>query len=87
MGERQTFLQRGTPSAEACSVYFVVGDADELHDFHRSTGVEVTVGPGDRPYHLRDYTVRDADGYSLTFRSGSRSDSPRCSRISRSTSA
>lgn len=48
-------------------MYFVVGDADELHDFHRSAGVEVTVAPGDRPYHLRDYTVRDADGYSLTF--------------------
>ena len=67
LGRVQIFLSRGTPAPQGCSVYFVVGDADALHDFHAAGGVDVAVPPGDRPYGLRDYTVRDLDGYRLTF--------------------
>jgi uncharacterized glyoxalase superfamily protein PhnB len=67
LGNVQMFLELGDPSPKGCSVYFVVGDADELHDFQKANGVEVTVPPGDRPYGLRDYTVRDLYGYELTF--------------------
>jgi catechol 2,3-dioxygenase-like lactoylglutathione lyase family enzyme len=67
LGNVQIFLERGTPAPEGCSVYFVVGDADELHDFHRSGGVEIAVSPADRPYGLRDYTVRDLYGHRLSF--------------------
>src|SRR4029453_4112231 len=63
----QIFLQRGTPSPKGCSVYFVVDDADELHDFHRAQGVEITQPLGERPYGLRDYTARDLHGYHLSF--------------------
>jgi hypothetical protein len=45
----------------------VVGNADELHAFHRASGVEVDVPPADRPYGLRDYSIRDLNGYRLTF--------------------
>ena len=45
----------------------VVSDADKLHRFHRSSGVEIIEPPFDRPYGLRDYTVRNAYGYRLTF--------------------
>ena len=48
-------------------MYFVVGDADELCEFHRANGVEVLVPPEDRQYGLRDYSVRDLHGYRLTF--------------------
>jgi catechol 2,3-dioxygenase-like lactoylglutathione lyase family enzyme len=67
LGEFQVFLQKGTPSPEGCSVYFVVDDADALYEFHRAQGVEVLVTPDDRNYGLRDYTVRDLNGYRLTF--------------------
>jgi hypothetical protein len=30
-------------------------------------GAEIVKPPGDRPYGLRDYTVRDPSGYHLTF--------------------
>ena len=63
----QIFLEKGTPSPDGCGVYFVVGDADELHDFHRTQGLEIAEPLGDREYGIRDYTVRDLDGYSLTF--------------------
>lgn len=67
LGSVQIFLERGTPSPGSCSVYFVVTDADELHEFHRSMNVHVVQPPGDRAYGLRDYTVRDLNGYHLTF--------------------
>jgi catechol 2,3-dioxygenase-like lactoylglutathione lyase family enzyme len=63
----QIFLERGTPSPEGASVYFVVGDADELFGFQRANGVDVVEPPDDRPWGLRDYTVRDLDGNALTF--------------------
>jgi len=30
LGQVQVFLEQDTPTPEGCSVYFVVGDADEL---------------------------------------------------------
>lgn len=63
----QIFLQMGTPAPRGCSAYFAVGNADELYEFHRSNGVEIAVPIDDRPYGLRDYTVRDLYGYHLSF--------------------
>ena len=67
LGDVQIFLEQGTPNPNGCSVYFVVGDADELHTFHTSNGVEIVDPPEDRPYELRDYGVRDLHGYHLRF--------------------
>src|SRR4030095_1044926 len=67
LGRAQVFLTQGTPSPGGCSVYFVIEDADELHDFQRANGVSIVDPPADRPYGLRDYAVRDLDGYALTF--------------------
>lgn len=63
----QIFLELGPPNPQGCAVYFVVGDADELYEFHRASGVEILEAPADRSYSLRDYTVRDPYGYRLTF--------------------
>lgn len=67
LGNVQIFLEQGTASPKGCSVYFVVGNADELYEFHRAAGVDIVVPPGDRHYGLRDYRVRDLDGYELEF--------------------
>jgi catechol 2,3-dioxygenase-like lactoylglutathione lyase family enzyme len=67
LGEVQLFLSQGTPSPEGCSVFFVVGDADALYAFHRAGGVEVVEEIGDRAYDVRDYVVRDLNGYRLIF--------------------
>lgn len=67
LGNVQIFLEQGTPNPKGCSVYFVVGDADELYEFHRANGVEIVVPPEDRLYGLRDYAVRDLNGYRLSF--------------------
>jgi uncharacterized glyoxalase superfamily protein PhnB len=67
LGNVQMFLELGTPSPEGCSVYFVVGNADELYEFQRASGVEIVLPPEDRFYGLRDYRVRDLNGYELSF--------------------
>ena len=63
----QIFLEQGTPNPKGCAVYFVVGDADELYEFHHANSVEIVEPPGDRHYALRDYRVRDLHGYLLGF--------------------
>ena len=67
LGEVQLFLQQGKPSPGGSSVYYAVGDADELFAYHQANGVDVVEPPGDREYGLRDYTIRDLNGYYLTF--------------------
>lgn len=67
LGQVQLFLEKGTPSPLGCSVYFVVGDTDELYEFQRANGVEIVQAPGDREYGLRDYRIRDLNGYFLGF--------------------
>jgi catechol 2,3-dioxygenase-like lactoylglutathione lyase family enzyme len=67
LGEVQIFLERGTPPPEGSMLYFVVGDADALCEFHRAQGVEIVEPPADREYGLRDYAVRDLYGHRLTF--------------------
>ena len=67
LGHVQMFLERGTPSPDGCSVYFVVDNADELFAFHRANGVTIVHPPSDQPYGLRDYRVRDLNGYLLGF--------------------
>src|SRR5688572_2840432 len=67
LDQAQVFLAQGKPGPKGCSVYFVVGDADEFYEFHRAQGVEVIEEPHDQPYGLRDYRVRDLYGYELGF--------------------
>jgi catechol 2,3-dioxygenase-like lactoylglutathione lyase family enzyme len=67
LGTVQIFLQQGTPCPDGASVYFSVGDADELFDFHVANGAEVVAPPDDRPYGIRDYMIRDLNGNPLVF--------------------
>ena len=67
LGQAQIFLEKGTPNPSGCNLYFVVGDADELFEFQRKAGVEIVAAPADEPYGLRDFRVRDLDGYELGF--------------------
>jgi catechol 2,3-dioxygenase-like lactoylglutathione lyase family enzyme len=67
LDEVQIFLEAGKPCPEGCSVYFVIESADELYDFHRRNDINIVEPIGDRPWAFRDYSVRDLDGYVLTF--------------------
>lgn len=67
LGQVQMFLELGTPNPQGCTVYFVVSSADDLYEFHRANGVTIVEPPDDRPWGIRDYSVRDLHGYTLTF--------------------
>lgn len=67
LGDVQIFIEKGTPNPHGDSIYFVIGNADELMSWQQSQGVEVIYPIGDRDYELRDYTVRDLHGNRLTF--------------------
>jgi catechol 2,3-dioxygenase-like lactoylglutathione lyase family enzyme len=67
LGKVQMFLEQGTPDPKGCLLYFVVGNADELHEFQRANGVKILVEPDDREYGLRDYRVSDLHGYNISF--------------------
>src|SRR5512134_3189397 len=67
LGHVQLFLRHGRPNPEGCSVYFVIDDTDALFEYQRDKGVDIVEGPGDRPYGLRDYRIRDLNGYELGF--------------------
>jgi catechol 2,3-dioxygenase-like lactoylglutathione lyase family enzyme len=67
LGSVQIFVERATPNPTGCLLYFVVGNADQLYEFQRDSGVEIVIPPGDREYGLRDYRVRDLNGYELSF--------------------
>ena len=67
LGDVQIFIQKGTPNPHGDSIYFVIGNADELMEWQQSQGVEVIYPIGDRDYELRDYTVSDLHGNRLSF--------------------
>jgi len=66
-GEVQLFLQQGDVGSVPAQVYFVVDDADALHEYQARQGARVLRPPADQEYELRDYTVADLDGNELTF--------------------
>jgi len=64
----QIFLdQQRPPNPTGCCLFFNVDDVDALYDFHRANGVGIAQAVGDRAWHMRDYTVRDLNGYYLVF--------------------
>jgi catechol 2,3-dioxygenase-like lactoylglutathione lyase family enzyme len=67
LGDVQIFLREGTPDPNGSVVFFVIGDADALYEFHRANGVEIFEEPSDKPWGFHDYTVRDLEGHYLVF--------------------
>jgi catechol 2,3-dioxygenase-like lactoylglutathione lyase family enzyme len=67
LGDIQIFLRQATPDPNGSVVFFVIGDADEIYEFHRANAVEIAEEPADKPWGFHDYTVRDLDGNYLVF--------------------
>jgi catechol 2,3-dioxygenase-like lactoylglutathione lyase family enzyme len=45
----------------------VFGSVDELAEKVRSYGIEILIGPVDRPWKAREFIVADPDGYHIAF--------------------
>jgi hypothetical protein len=66
LGDVQVFLERGTPSPQGCSLYFVVNDADVIT---RSGTTPVTVSLSGTTRHVR---ARDNLNPAATVHDGDR---------------
>ncbi len=66
LGDVQVYFSKGKTTGSG-GIAFVVEDADALYAFHRKNGVEISEPIGDREYGLRDYGVKDLNGYHLSF--------------------
>ena len=67
LGNVGIFLKEGTPAPSVGAVFFTVGDADALYEFHRANRVEMVEEIGDREFGMRDYVVKDLYGHRLIF--------------------
>jgi len=67
LGRVSMHLRQGAPAPSGASVYFTVDDVDALHVVHAGNGVAIPAPPAETPWGLREYQVRDLDGYTLTF--------------------
>ena len=52
---------------ELLDAYLFVEDADALYAEYAAQGVEFTRGPGNMPWHCREFVVKDCDGRLLAF--------------------
>ncbi|WP_119079612.1 VOC family protein [Chitinophaga alhagiae] len=68
LGKITLHLQKGTPVVTGhCAVNFIVDDVDGLYALHQANGVEIVVPVDDRPYDIRDYSIRDPWGNCIGF--------------------
>jgi uncharacterized glyoxalase superfamily protein PhnB len=70
LGEIELFLQLNPQLAariEDHSHFFHVDDLDTLHAQHVAAGATIVSPLENKPWNIREYTVRDINGYHLRF--------------------
>ncbi len=61
LGPTELFLSSGAGAPALCCVR--VEDADALFAVYRERGAAIVEAPEDRPWGIREFTVRDPDGH------------------------
>jgi uncharacterized glyoxalase superfamily protein PhnB len=65
---RIRFERTAMPGTPSCYLYIHVGQRlDDLFAVYHGRGVEVVGEPRDYPWGLRQFEIRDCNGYHLTF--------------------
>jgi catechol 2,3-dioxygenase-like lactoylglutathione lyase family enzyme len=65
---RIRFEHSPAPTTPSCYLYVHVGQRlDDLFAEYRTRGVKIVSEPIDRPWGLRQFEIRDCNGYLLTF--------------------
>ena len=63
-------LSQHDGAIEKGAVYVYVKGVDTLHEEFKKKGAQITEGPIDRPYAMREFVVKTPDGHVLTFAEG-----------------
>jgi uncharacterized glyoxalase superfamily protein PhnB/N-acetylglutamate synthase-like GNAT family acetyltransferase len=70
LGKAQIFLSRDPDLAgrvEGVSHFLEADDVNTLHEIHRTNGAQIVEPLENKPWGIREYTVRDPNGYHLRF--------------------
>jgi catechol 2,3-dioxygenase-like lactoylglutathione lyase family enzyme len=70
-------LARADRPPSGAGVFLWVEDVDAYHQEVVDRGAEVSVPLGNRPYGIRDFSVRDPDGITIVFGQDWYPDGPR----------
>ncbi len=60
--------------------FFTDGDIDALHEQHRAAGATIVSPIENKPWGIREYTVRDPSGYHLRFGGAVKYERPKTAR-------
>jgi GNAT superfamily N-acetyltransferase/uncharacterized glyoxalase superfamily protein PhnB len=58
------------PRPEASGHWVSLRGVDEIYEMHRANGVEIVAPLESKPWGVREYTVRDLNGYTIRFAQG-----------------
>lgn len=58
------------PSTEHCVLYIFVFDVEAVYQQCVADGVEIINIPQERDYQMKDFDIRDPDGYIISFGKG-----------------
>lgn len=57
----------GQPNPDRHWIYLQVEDVDEAYEFMSANGVSMMDAPADQPWRMREFNLRDLNGYHLRF--------------------
>lgn len=67
LGQATVHFFPGEPNPDRHWLYLQVEDVDEAFEFMRENDVTMMDGPTDQPWQMREFNLRDLNGYHLRF--------------------
>lgn len=67
LGQATIHFFPGRPNPDRHWIYLQVEDVDEAYEFMSGNGVTVMDQPTDQPWQMREFNLRDLNGYHLRF--------------------
>ncbi|MEM9721474.1 MAG: VOC family protein [Bacteroidota bacterium] len=66
----ESVKQEQNSSGDQTALFIFVHDVDKVYEEFLGKGVEILQPPGNRAYGMRDFDIRDVNGYVLTIGTG-----------------
>lgn len=67
LGDVSIHFSKGEAGPDGFWLYFVVEDVDSLYEYYTSNEVEVLSEPTTQPWEMREFEIKDLNGYVLRF--------------------
>lgn len=67
LGNSTIHFSSGVANVERHWLYFHIGDVDELYAWYQVNGVTLLGEPTTKPWGMREFYIRDPNGYELCF--------------------